>query len=658
MINKKVENAIININLNAKNLIAKLQKNNSIIFYDINDETKKVFEMQAPFMYDAKGNKSDDIKISLEQEGDLYKLSINPSETWLNSSERAFPIVIDPPIRSVENQPENNAVIYSSYPNYNFGQTQTLDVGKYGNGFARSILDFALPAIKSSELVTDAKLSMTLIDSMDSPREIDLYALTSPYNIYNVTWNNQPNTTGRIEDFVYTTGDAGSNLTWSVTNLVRSWYNVGYNYGVMIKCKDENQPLTSFYSSEFGNLGPILYIDYTNISGIDNSWSYHTQSIGRAGTGYVNDFSGNLVFTHDDLVMTGSRMPIDLKHIYNSTDKDTNLSKYDGKYGLGWRLNYSQSIDCVTVNGVKHYEYTDDTGRVQYFYKDSSGVYRDSSGNNLELDVNLDDQNQVSSYTIKDSSGTNFDFSSNGLLTDIVDANKNKLSINYVTGKKIIGSITDGADRTSTLEYDSNNYLTSITDPSGRKTQYSYSNGRLANIIYSDGKGIKYDYDSNNNLIRAIDIDGHKIDYGYSFGKVSSISEGNTDGTKGGTIGISYFYKSTFFNDNNGRMNRYDFNNEGKVISIINNEGQGEFYKYSSISNVDKLTAQSKLQSSAQNYILNQNAENNEYWTNDNGEGSLGSNSYSSNEKYLGYRSLMIDKTNNISHQFYSEQWG
>lgn len=73
-----------------------------------------------------------------------------------------------------------------------------------------------------------------------------------------------------------------------------------------------------YTSIAYGDCRPQVTIDYVNNSGLEDYWTYHSQDIGRAGTGYINDYNGNFVLIHDDLDMNGNRMPISLNHVFNS----------------------------------------------------------------------------------------------------------------------------------------------------------------------------------------------------------------------------------------------------------------------------------------------------------------------------------------------------
>ena len=49
----------------------------------------------------------------------------------------------------------------------------------------------------------------------------------------------------------------------------------------------------------------------------------HSHSLGRFGTGYVDLVTGNLIIQSEDFAWSGRKMPVTIRHAYNSALKDT-----------------------------------------------------------------------------------------------------------------------------------------------------------------------------------------------------------------------------------------------------------------------------------------------------------------------------------------------
>ena len=128
-----------------------------------------------------------------------------------------------------------------------------------------------------------------------------------------------------------------------------------------------------------------LQIVFRNANGLESYWDYTSVSAGRAGTGYVNNYTGNLTWVHSDIGFGGNRMPVSISHIYNSGDSGSN----DYGLGYGWRTNYHQTLKKVVLtddgnnvlatNGA--YVWTDCDGTEHYFVKTTtSGTFVDEDG--------------------------------------------------------------------------------------------------------------------------------------------------------------------------------------------------------------------------------------------------------------------------------------
>lgn len=443
--------------------------------------------------------------------------------------------------------------------------------------------------------------------------------------------------------------------------MVKEWLSTGVNYGLMLENSDETIGYNQFFSSDISGYDsngndleaarPVITIDYINNSGLENYWTYHSQDVGRSGTGYVNDFNGNLVFVHNDLAMTGSKMPLTINHVFNSNDRAITSG-----YGYGWRLNLSQKIDVVTIGDTQYYVYTDEDGTKHYFYYDnSSGTYKQQMGVDLTFNKNSD-----GSYTITDKNGGVLQFVSGGYLYKIKDKNDNNITLSY--DGNILRSITDGAGRVTTLDVISNGYLIGIVDPSGQRTSFAYNGAQLSRITYPDGNYTVFTYDTNNNLINAKNYDGYNISYGYSTQipyRVSTVKEIGTDGSQGGTLSIQYAYNTTTFTDNKGRANIYQFTDYGTTVSIKNSDESAEIYKYegSNKNLYNKLNSTSRMQKFNRNFLKNHGAEmDTSDWTLGSWEVRPVNGSITTEEAYMGQRSLKITKNSNSSRDFYQQQ--
>jgi hypothetical protein len=105
--------------------------------------------MQAPYMYDAKGEISKRYGKLILQETKLPAIvvSVTPDEKWLKDESRAYPVTIDPPITtSLERTDIYDAHVVQAYPSTNYQNSYILKTGYGASSHTnRSYLKFTLP---------------------------------------------------------------------------------------------------------------------------------------------------------------------------------------------------------------------------------------------------------------------------------------------------------------------------------------------------------------------------------------------------------------------------------------------------------------------------------------------------------------------------------
>jgi RHS repeat-associated protein len=649
----------ISFQMKVKNLTARLEEDNTISFYDKKDTEKVVFTTEAPFMYDQNDVYSMNISVTLEEVNGGYLMTLIPEDTWLAEEGRSWPVVIDPIIRTKSTMKLiRDTFVSSGYPTTDHHRWDTFRTGydgiyKQQHGYVK----FDLPVLSSSSMVTYAELQLYSRSVLNGGTQVNVHKVKDAWESETINWNNKPGYEDTIIDYkVVDTGDKW--YSFDITSIAKDWYSQEINKGLMLKGKSETVGVTEFLSSDYSDsLGrPVVWIRYVDFAGLEDYWTYHSQDVARAGTGYINDYNGNLIFIHNDLNMSGNLMPLSISHIFNSNNRSENAG-----FGSGWKFNLTQRIVEGSGSGGNNnydvedpyaYYYIDGDGTKHYFNgKDSDGAYKDESGLNITLT-----KNSNGTYTIKDTKDNLLIFRSDGYLSTINDNNGNKIILNY-NGTVLTGA-TDGAGRLTTFTY-ANGRLSKIKDPAGRETLYEYTGENLTKITYPDNKISRYVYDINGNLTQITNYDGYRITYTYGKGEVKRVTkaaESHTDGTKGGELAITYGFNKTTFTDISGRKDIYHFSDFGNTLSIRDSEGSAQYYEYGTGTMVNKLTSQSLLQNTTVNYVKNHNIEQNSDFTLFSNGGS-GTGSYTSESSYLGSRSLKITKTDNQNAQLYYQKF-
>ncbi|WP_270563050.1 DNRLRE domain-containing protein [Clostridium beijerinckii] len=658
VINEKLENPEFKFNLKVKNLIPKLDENNVITFYDEKDNNKAVYTINAPYMYDANLEHSNNIKVSLNQTKEGYELVLIPDKEWLNSATVQYPVTIDPSVDTSQDVKNvRDTFVSSAYPNNNYQQAQLLEVG-YGSATKRTwtYMKFDdLPKLSSSDMIIGVDLWAVLKKAPSSETQVNVHRVTGSWDSSTITWNNAPDIDNTVED--YQTLDSSSKdwIKWDITNIAKEWYNSGNN-GLVLKTENEYAGYTEFLSSDIDNdykeYRPVASFHYVSNSGLENYWTYHSTSAGRTGTAYVNDYNGNLVYVHEDLSMNGNLMPVQINHVYNSNEPKT-WDQKRGWMGAGWTLNIYQRIENDTNS--KKLIYIDGDGTKHYFsYTDINNVSNVSDELNLGYTISRESPD---AYTLKDKNYNTIKFYfSDGSLNYFADKNGNKLTAQYTqasNGAWTITGMVDGAGRITQLRY-TNGVLEKIIDPAGRITSFGYESPRyeqLKTITYPDGNYTDFGYDSNNNLSTVTNnADGTRNQFWYTDKapyRVNWIRNTTKDDIRSEDLSINYGNNRTDFTDVQGRTETYLFDDRGKTTVIKDSNDNAQYYRYSDKTNETKIGTQSKTQKTIVNYLLDHNAEYNNGWTSNNS----GAAGYTTEEKYIGQQALKISSA--VDNQSY-----
>ena len=584
------------------------------------DSGETIFVIPQPYMFDSRGMVEFNVAVTVRtlSTGEI-RIVYTLDKEWIFDEERAWPLTLDPTITvQVTNQSVEDTAAYSGRPNEpNIYWQNFMLMGYVGTYLkTRSYIRIkSLPELKSTDVILDSSLRMYVEGyAGSSGMEAGAYAVTgdSYLDYTGINWNNRPNYDSKVLDYQNIYGKYGFHY-WNITKAVRAWYDGSLvNNGVMIKSGSEDVASVAYgvmYQVQYNAYyGPQLTVHYANASGIEDYWDYSTQGMGRAGTAYIQNFSGNLVMQRTDMSYSGNRMPASAGFYYNLSDRSSDVG-----YGYGWRNAYTQTIGSVTIDSTNYYKWIDGDGTEKYF-KSSNGVWEDEAGQGYTLTVS------GSSYTIRDKGNNTLSFDSSGRLVSINDGkiSANKVTISYVSSDASnlrIDTVTDGAGRKYSYSY-SGGQLSSVSylgaGSSALETvSYSYSDGNLTQVSFADGKTAEYSW-SGHIMTAAKDIarsDGSRDTLTFSYiqnpaastfpVRISSLAY-TSCGTSISSLAFEYATNYTKVTDNTGRWMAYQFNNNGNTTSVYNNEGQALYGRYakdeSSSGRANQLVASSRLQ--------------------------------------------------------------
>lgn len=261
IIKNKVSNPVYVFNMETKNLVPVLQEDFSINFYDDKDTSLIIFKIAPPFMSDASKKLSKDIKVTFVKDSKGYTLTWIPDNKWLQNEDRKYPVTIDPTITTSQ---DINAIMDAfaseANPNTNTAGADYLRVGKDSTSRSISFIKFTLPIEKltSADFITAAYLYLVQYGEDYSTFQINAHRVLQSWTSGGLTWNNKPAIDeSKIEDFQMLPINSDENFYLDITSMVKSWFLAGNNYGVALKCDDNNTGYQDFVSSD-------IISDYTS----------------------------------------------------------------------------------------------------------------------------------------------------------------------------------------------------------------------------------------------------------------------------------------------------------------------------------------------------------------------------------------------------------
>ena len=182
--------------IDVKDLTLTLEDDGCIYAKDVNTG-KTVFVLPKPFMLDANYEYSDNVNYSISSKNKKkYEITVTADAEWINSSDRTFPVTIDPAIQTEQSNTAMDSVyVASGKPTTNYWHGPMIMVGKESSGIGKcqGLLRFDLPSLNRGDVVIDAELYAAQIKcdaySNTTPdAAIEVHAVTSSWNKKTVTW--------------------------------------------------------------------------------------------------------------------------------------------------------------------------------------------------------------------------------------------------------------------------------------------------------------------------------------------------------------------------------------------------------------------------------------------------------------------------------------
>ena len=524
---------------------------------------KEIFMIPAPFMTDAAGAFSDAVfyEVRTLKSGQSI-LSVIADSTWINNAERVLPVTIDPQIVL---SGSNNYTMYQwKAPDTMSTAGSTVLIGNNELCVShRMYMDLTIPAIVGNPRIRKAELQVKQQSCQcgSGMAKIGLYQVTDELPTESPAYNDT-----LIDYADVTTGTPV--YTFDLTSVFDSMYQgETLHTNLMLNLLDGNQTDRAIlYSTLVGENAPQLIVTYENGYTV-NVADGAAHELGWFGTGSVDFATGTLMVQNTDVTWNGNRMPVMIGHSFtgalsnkpytNNPAIDLNTADFSNmKLGHGWRINWMQSMVPKTFlqdgQACSGYIYTDAFGQAFYFLE------RTETYMQKEIEINCETVTYAL-YTDTSRMGYAYDpmlrelyicaetyvFDADGRLIKVSDEAGNSQEIHYTSGK--ITSITDGAERAFTLDYNGFDELTAITAPDGTTISYSYTNGYLTGVTNQLGAYTAIEY--TNGQIASVSLYNtpsssafdYQVQYTYDArGRVSAVEEIGTEVSAGQSTTFSY----------------------------------------------------------------------------------------------------------------------
>ena len=676
----------------------------------VNHLGETLFAFEDLYMVDAKGDISTDIRFDVKTKDRLsYQITIIPDDAWLK--EATYPVILDPSLSSTT----TNFTIYDTYINeaakgssYD-GQQLMYIGGTTSTTKKQGLIMFTIPSGLMNQSIMYAHLAFTK-NSLVNGKQINLYKNNSRFSESATTWNNAPsfNETSVIDYYI---ANSQTPMKFDITEAVKEWQAEGISMtpGFRLVQAGGYGDLMSVFQVYSGSSSsnPIITIGYQDPSGLKDYWTYTSQNMGRVGTGYISDYTGNLTWVRNEYNLNHEYLPLTLSFFYNTATRNTSIG-----YGNGWRTSYNLEVKLDSSLSGKYYLLNPDGGKIffnnetvqqiaSFLYKHT---YVAEDGSRMILE-RFTAYGQTTSMTIQTVNDIKYNFSSIGRLTSIDNIKTDhNLWVYYLdSSSQKIDYVKDEANNVIDFIYDSgNNRLVQTelqlrqSDTSLRsveKRQYFYdSNSNLDYIqcsyAYISGANpqwqshsqydrLEYYFGSNNRLIEAYDNNNQiRVEYTYdSLNRVThyALMDWSVDV---GSTSIVYDSGRAIYTNYEKKNVAYTFDQYGHTVNFMDDDGYCMYYRYSSLFsydvnyynpqvgfdvinwapnyyNVHRLIEKSDVLKQQQNPINNHGfEEGNTAWTLY--SGGNGTVAYTQSEKVLGYSSLALTTTSGSTDAYQS----
>lgn len=182
-------------------------------------------------MTDAAGAYSEDIAVSIRQDGNSYIIRYELSSSWL-TPERAYPVIVDPSVYydsvgAASLGLEDNYVSNTSPDTVNTYNREYFRVGNdaiaINQAYIRCVIPQDIVDKSNNILIQHAQVSMYERSGKTSGNTFSIHRVESSWNSRTITWNNSPHILDKAYDTQYVNGSGW--YSWNLTEMFGEYFN-------------------------------------------------------------------------------------------------------------------------------------------------------------------------------------------------------------------------------------------------------------------------------------------------------------------------------------------------------------------------------------------------------------------------------------------------
>ena len=615
-----------------------LNSDGSVNVYD-NSEVK--FIISAPYMFDAENNTSYDVSVSLMENSDsTYTLKYVPNSEWLLSKDRVYPVTIDPTVKVNQQRKMVTAQVGTCSASED-DRTRYYYLQKNSENstelYMRLTDDF-LSNLGINYIITGAEVSLNCI-ALGDDDTISVHEINKPWD---ATTTEFVSKVPAVLDFNVIRGGASTQrYVWDITDLANKWsLGLKTNYGVVFTPYKDSSCNTQIFNETSLNYTvhrPWFEIDYVEPNRFTDD-DVESFDAGRAGTLYLNKYSGTYYVERSDLSLNGNVMPVEAGAIYNPWGAAVDTGLYTGAYWINSHFMKMFSCGTVTYDNAQRSAFVlfDVGGERTYFYEvvasdseydvipenftssfaEDYVYYKSVIGDSDKcLWVKKDDTEHTNYAEMKIETSDYIYSVDSAKRVCAISSKKGEGTTNISfkgSSSSTISAITDGVGRKYDWQtgYDANGKpladklvikssdgaLISVNTKNGAVNvgvDYDYTltdSGvrQLTKITYPDGEEVNYEYNTDNLLTKMTNVDGSYVQINYRNGRVVGVGNYTSDGKRIHGISIKYdsvhqrrfTYNGLEYDSSFVVLQQYD--REMKKKSSVDNRGNFSYTEYNS----------------------------------------------------------------------------